>query len=201
MLEMCPVCTDKARRRRRHWPTATSTIDWSSCAHSSIWIWIWSGSGRSDVFWVPWGQLSWSGKLVDCLQRDGTQDPTNSATHVTRRFLGHVLRRVVNSQQDVNKMSDGHRNVVIRQLFNQLCRMRIWLSITTEVRRHTGMPHAQMGGAQRCRWSSRQCRVVAMTSHRLCDAAQGCSGAVGDYRAIFYLIYLTNGDKTHKDTV
>jgi len=38
----------------------------------------------------------------------------NSATHGTRRFLGHVHRRVVNSQQDVNKMSDGHRNVVIR---------------------------------------------------------------------------------------
>ena len=40
-------------------------------------------------------------------------------------FLGHLLRRVVNSQQDVNKMSEGHRNVVIRQLFNRLCRIRI----------------------------------------------------------------------------
>ena len=31
-----------------------------------------------------------------------------------RWFLGHVLHRVVNSQQHVNKMSDGHQNVVIR---------------------------------------------------------------------------------------
>jgi len=30
------------------------------------------------------------------------------------RNTGHVLRHVVNSQRDVNKMSDGHRNVVIR---------------------------------------------------------------------------------------
>ena len=27
---------------------------------------------------------------------------------------GTQIRRIVNSQQDVNKMSDGHRNVVIR---------------------------------------------------------------------------------------
>ena len=47
----------------------------------------------------------------------GMQDPTNSATHGTSWFLGHVHRRVVNSQQDVNKMSNGHRNIVIRWLF------------------------------------------------------------------------------------
>jgi len=44
----------------------------------------------------------------------GKQDPTNSATHGTRWFLGHVHRRVVDSRQDVNSMSDGHRNVVNR---------------------------------------------------------------------------------------
>ena len=41
------------------------------------------------------------------------QDPTNSATHGTRWFPGHMLHRAVNNQ-DVIKMSDGHRNVVIR---------------------------------------------------------------------------------------
>ena len=43
----------------------------------------------------------------------GMQDPTNSATHGTRWFPGHVLHRAVNNQ-DVINMSDGHRNVVIR---------------------------------------------------------------------------------------
>jgi len=42
----------------------------------------------------------------------GTQDPTNSATHGTRWFPGHALHRAVNSQQDMIKMSDGHRNVI-----------------------------------------------------------------------------------------
>ena len=36
-------------------------------------------------------------------------------------------RRVVNNTQDVNKMSDGHRNVVIYQL----CRIRILYLITS----------------------------------------------------------------------
>ena len=43
----------------------------------------------------------------------GTQDPTNSAAHGTRWFPGHVLHQAVNNQ-DVIKMSDGHRNVVSR---------------------------------------------------------------------------------------
>ena len=44
----------------------------------------------------------------------GKQDPTNSATHGARWFPGHMLNRVVNNRQDVNKMSDGHQNVVSR---------------------------------------------------------------------------------------
>jgi len=53
----------------------------------------------------------------------GMQDPTNSATHGTRWFPGHVLHRAVNSQ-DVTKMSDGHQNVVIRLLtYFQLCKV------------------------------------------------------------------------------
>ena len=43
-----------------------------------------------------------------------TQDPTKSATNGIRWFPGHVLHRDVNSKQDVIKMSDRHRNVVIR---------------------------------------------------------------------------------------
>jgi len=46
---------------------------------------------------------------------------------VTLLSLARVHRCVVNSQQDVNKISDGHRNLVIRQLFNQLCRVRMVL--------------------------------------------------------------------------
>jgi len=42
-----------------------------------------------------------------------TQDHTNSATHGTRWFSGHMLHRAVNNQ-DVIKMSNGHRKVVIR---------------------------------------------------------------------------------------
>ena len=41
------------------------------------------------------------------------RDPTHSATHGTRWFPRHVCHRAVNNQ-DVIKMSDGHRNVVIR---------------------------------------------------------------------------------------
>jgi len=43
----------------------------------------------------------------------GKQDPTNLATHGTRWFPGHLLHQAVNNQ-DVIKMSDRHRNVVIR---------------------------------------------------------------------------------------
>jgi len=43
----------------------------------------------------------------------GMQDPTNSATHGTRWFPGHMLYWAVNNQ-DVIKMSDRHRKVVIR---------------------------------------------------------------------------------------
>jgi len=53
------------------------------------------GSGRHRCAWI------------------GMQDRTNSATHGTRWFPGHVLHRAVNNQ-DVIKMSDGNRNVVIR---------------------------------------------------------------------------------------
>jgi len=53
------------------------------------------GSGRHRCAWI------------------GMQDPINSATHGTRWFPGHVLHRAVNNQ-DVIKMSDGHRNIVIR---------------------------------------------------------------------------------------
>jgi len=42
------------------------------------------------------------------------QDPTNSATHGTRWFPGHVLHRVVNNQ-DVIKMSLG--NIVVRSFY------------------------------------------------------------------------------------
>ena len=45
--------------------------------------------------------------------RIGMQDPTNSATHGTRWFPGHVLHQAVNNK-DVTKKFDGHRNVVIR---------------------------------------------------------------------------------------
>jgi len=43
----------------------------------------------------------------------GMQNPTNSATHGTRWFSGHVFHQAVNNQ-NVIKMSDGHWNVVIR---------------------------------------------------------------------------------------
>ena len=49
----------------------------------------------------------------------GMQDTTNSATHGTRRFPGDVIPRVINNQQDVNKMSDRHWNDVNR--YHQLC--------------------------------------------------------------------------------
>ena len=55
-----------------------------------------TGSGRHRRAWI------------------GMQDPTNSATHGTRWFPGHELHQAVNNQ-DVIKMSDGHRSVVIRQ--------------------------------------------------------------------------------------
>jgi len=60
--------------------------------------WFYVGSGRHRCAWI------------------GMQDPINSATHETRwfpAFPGHVLHRAVNNH-DVIKMSDGHRNVVIR---------------------------------------------------------------------------------------
>ena len=57
-------------------------------------------------YWQINFELSWVAWI-------GVQDPTNSAAHRTRWFPGHVLHQAVNNQ-DVIKMSDGHRNVVIR---------------------------------------------------------------------------------------
>jgi len=54
---------------------------------------------------------SWS--RLDCLQLDGARE----ATHGTRWFPGHVLNPAVNNQ-DVIKMFNGHRNVVIGNTFS-----------------------------------------------------------------------------------
>jgi len=73
---------------------------------------------------VPWSsdrtsclslqRMSWSSS---CKAHDrsirSSLHPTNWATHGTRWFPGHMLHRAVNNQ-DVIKMSNGHRNVVIR---------------------------------------------------------------------------------------
>jgi len=64
---------------------------------------------------VRWGRLAVAMTWYAWI---GTQDPTNSATHGTRWFPGHMLHRAVNSPQDVIKMSNGHRNVVIRQQYS-----------------------------------------------------------------------------------
>ena len=61
------------------------------------------------VLWMNQDIPSCTVRTVSCGDTMGLQYSPG-----TRWFLGHVLCCVVNSQQDVNKMSDGHRNVIIR---------------------------------------------------------------------------------------
>ena len=52
----------------------------------------------------------------------GTQDPTNSATHGTRWFPGHVLHQTTRRDQDVRRTSKHSQQVLY---FGQLCIARI----------------------------------------------------------------------------
>jgi len=91
--------TTKFRSVRWAWLAVVMPWDFRILANASlspftygttIHIFVTGSSGRHQCAWI------------------GMQNPTNSATHETRWFPGHVLHQAVNNQ-DVIKMSDGHR--------------------------------------------------------------------------------------------
>jgi len=78
-------------------------IDWDSAE-------VFTREAQRQTRWIK--EALWIRKTPTCMNRDaGSYQLSHTWDQV---ISGHMHRGVVISQQDVNKMSDGHRNVVIR---------------------------------------------------------------------------------------